>query len=984
MTTKNIFTKGIFALILISLISISFATAISNNSFEASNTNYTSWAPFPASIGIIDISNTEAYSGNNSARLYNAQSDSPYNVLTQTVSVKSNTVYKLSGYIKSNLTSGACQIDFYKAYIIDTDGIPLVNGSSNWHRYEETFTTPNLTSGQIRLLQVPAIGSCYFDDIQLEEILQQNTNPVLNGIPDKTINENSGFQNNIINLSDYASDNENSDPELTFTITNQTNSGLINCFIDSGKYINCEAPANNQTGTNTITVKVTDADGATDTDSFRIEVIENAINENPVLSGIPDVYIMENDGSQNNIIDLYNYASDAEDTDSELIFIIVNQTDSGLIFCEIDQDRYIDCDPPRFNDSGSNTITVEVTDRDGATDTAVFRVIVEDNGNGNNTAPTISNLPDLSIEENSGARNNWVDIYSYAFDNEDSDSELDFRISNQSNKDLIYCTIDQDRYFECEAPRADRTGTSTITIEAEDSDGATVSDTFTVKVNPQNSGVCGDIDIATRTIFINEDDSETIRFDIRNNGNDDFRIFDATADVTYNDSYLDSRVTDFDTLIREDGEGEVELKLESFNVSMDKEATVRLRIRGEFDNGSSCSFSNIEESFRVWINNDSSGNGVCDDIGINASDVTIAENSSRTKIIKITNDNSRSFEIDDIIVSENNSYFNISTLNEPEKISANSNADLELKIYTNSVTSDKSGDVEIKVSGKFSNGVQCTSSKITDTFKVTVDNTDSGSSNNNNNNNNTDEEDFSGSVKVDFSNSFAVLEQGQTKNINVTIKNGLDEKKCFDLSANDTPIFTTSLSSSEICVSGKGSETISMSITGKNSGTDNVRFEAQYDGISKIKFVSVEVSGNDSGSAEERPQISIPNNPEELFKDNEIILTNTGSELRNVTIRALNAPEGINIEEVNLDRWETGETLGIEVAVDPGFNDAVNITLSVSSDSGTIGIPVKFTASEDQGFTGLVGLATTAGMAIGLIIIVVLAILGILSVFSKK
>ena len=69
-------------------------------------------------------------------------------------------------------------------------------------------------------------------------------------------------------------------------------------------------------------------------------------NTEPIISGIPNFTIDEDSNAQDDLVDLFDFASDIEDSDEELTFSIVEQTDSGLIFCSIDNDRYVDCEAP--------------------------------------------------------------------------------------------------------------------------------------------------------------------------------------------------------------------------------------------------------------------------------------------------------------------------------------------------------------------------------------------------------------------------------------------------------------------------------------------------------------------------------------------------------------------------------------------------------------------------------------------------------------
>jgi Zn-dependent metalloprotease len=98
---------------------------------------------------------------------------------------------------------------------------------------------------------------------------------------------------------------------------------------------------------------------------------------------------------------------------------------------------------------------------------------------GGNTAPSISGLPDQTIDVN-GSKNNAIDLWTYANDVEDADSTLTFTISNSPDSNAGV-TIDSNRYIDIN-PATDWTGSTNVTIQVEDSGNLTDTDTFQVTV----------------------------------------------------------------------------------------------------------------------------------------------------------------------------------------------------------------------------------------------------------------------------------------------------------------------------------------------------------------------------------------------------------------------------------------------------------------------------------------------------------------------
>ena len=110
-------------------------------------------------------------------------------------------------------------------------------------------------------------------------VVIQNTAPSLN-VPDQNVNEDSGFLNNLIDLWNHAADDVTSVANLIFTFVAQTAPNIISCTLDSGRFIDCTAQAN-QNGFSDVTVGVTDGNGLTTFDTFRINV--NGANDAPTV-----------------------------------------------------------------------------------------------------------------------------------------------------------------------------------------------------------------------------------------------------------------------------------------------------------------------------------------------------------------------------------------------------------------------------------------------------------------------------------------------------------------------------------------------------------------------------------------------------------------------------------------------------------------------------------------------------------------------------
>jgi hypothetical protein len=126
-----------------------------------------------------------------------------------------------------------------------------------------------------------------------------------------------------------------------------------------------------------------------------VEIHVSSLGGNPPdIHGIPDQYV--NLGETINPIDLYSYASDMEDPDDLLYFSVESQSDTNVIYCYIENNRYLKCESSQ--NSGYSDITAKVTDTSGLSDTDTFRINVAQEGNNPPTIDSIEITPQNPTE----------------------------------------------------------------------------------------------------------------------------------------------------------------------------------------------------------------------------------------------------------------------------------------------------------------------------------------------------------------------------------------------------------------------------------------------------------------------------------------------------------------------------------------------------------------------------------------------------------
>ncbi len=261
-----------------------------------------------------------------------------------------------------------------------------------------TITTPSSTWNGSETITFTATDPGFLTDNDPATFTVSTVNdpPVVGDIPGQTINEGASFAT--VNLDGYVSDPDHTDEQITWTYSGNTQ---LTVSINAGRIATITVPNINWFGTETITFIATDPEGASDNDQAVFTVI--SINDPPVVADIPSQSIPE--GESFSTIGLDNYVTDADNTDSQIIW---TYSGNSQLVVSISAGRVATITTPNADWSGAETITFTATDPGSlsGSDQATFTVL------GANDPPVASNVAITPADPRIGVTNTGTFTYS--------------------------------------------------------------------------------------------------------------------------------------------------------------------------------------------------------------------------------------------------------------------------------------------------------------------------------------------------------------------------------------------------------------------------------------------------------------------------------------------------------------------------------------------------------------------------------------------
>ena len=325
----------------------------------------------------------------------------------------------------------------------------------------------------------------------------------------------------------------------------------------------------------------------------------------------------------------------------------------------------------------------------------------DDGDNGDDDSPVFNNIPDQFLDQDDDFHNNIVDLWAYASDDEDSDSELDFDLS-QSDNDFIDCFIDDDQFIDCTILDEDKAGTVTLTARVTDTDGQSDSETFRVIFEEDNSDAfCSEINVEDDEVTIFDNRTTTHEISVFNDSSRTFNV--DLVQVSESSPYFSVQPMDDDFSITPGESEDISLRFIGQNVTGTKTATIKLRLIGEFSNGVDCHFDDIEEEIEVTIR-DAAG-GEDDDIEMTILPSTIDLLPGQSKTVNATIENNFSTtKCFDLQLSENSSGVTASI--EDDEFCLSRDDDRELDIVISAASNAPNQTTNVQLEADYSSGTK--------------------------------------------------------------------------------------------------------------------------------------------------------------------------------------------------------------------------------------------------------------------------------------
>ncbi|WP_405341983.1 tandem-95 repeat protein [Fibrobacter sp.] len=288
-----------------------------------------------------------------------------------------------------------------------------------------------------------------------------NDIPVFKKIPDQAIEEKNEFAS--VMLDDYLSDADHDLSQLKIDIAG--NKDIKVNLNNKTREVSFKTPSELWNGSETITFTATDPEGGKASTQMKLSI--KSINDPPVMKDIPEQSIKEKGSFKT--VELDKYVEDLDHSKDKLKWTVTGNRELKV---SIDGARVMKVTPPSPQWNGSETLTIKVTDPEGATDERSVAYTVE---SVNDVPEFTKQVAPQTIKEKGQFQPIKLGEMVRDLDNKLSDLQftVDVKPTSKGNKDGdLAVEIDAQHVANIKIPSKYWNGAAEITFTVTDPEGA--------------------------------------------------------------------------------------------------------------------------------------------------------------------------------------------------------------------------------------------------------------------------------------------------------------------------------------------------------------------------------------------------------------------------------------------------------------------------------------------------------------------------------
>jgi hypothetical protein len=233
--------------------------------------------------------------------------------------------------------------------------------------------------------------------------------------------------------------------------------------------------------------------------------------------------------------------------------------------------------------------------------------------------------------------------------------------------------------------------------------------TFLVTVRNEGSGssaFCSNVSMTTFPVFVPENSSTVKTVVVNNNSSDRFLL--SQPQLEENSTAFSATIDSFDSSIAPFSQGSIRIRIASGNVSGSQTDSLIVKVNGSFEDGGSCSSSDIRSAVMTITVQEQASTPSCGLLNGAVSETRMGSDEEKEVIFRLQNNSGTRFDLSELALNPDIANFSLQRITSvPLSVSPYQEAEIRLRARTSNFDREQRFSVPLQVRGSFADGTSC-------------------------------------------------------------------------------------------------------------------------------------------------------------------------------------------------------------------------------------------------------------------------------------